>query len=88
MIEANTPFQWFAPTLSSRVLGDVWDQFRDLKIDFRLGAKAEPNKAAFFQLCQRRPDDRERQSRVVFDAVVVEQTATKATAPAENRSTR
>ncbi len=53
MIEANTPFQWFAPTLSSRVLGDVWEGLRDLKIDFKLGAKAEANKAAFFQLCQR-----------------------------------
>jgi radical SAM superfamily enzyme YgiQ (UPF0313 family) len=53
MIEANTPMQWFAPTTSSRLLGDVWEEFRDLKIDFKLGAKAEPNKAAFFQLCQR-----------------------------------
>jgi len=53
MIEANTPFQWFAPQLSSRVLGDVWEECRDLKIDTKLGAKGEPNKFAFFQLCQR-----------------------------------
>lgn len=53
MIEANTPFQWFAPQPPSRILGDVWEEFRDLKIDFKLGAKSERNKAAFFQLCQR-----------------------------------
>lgn len=53
MIEANTPFQWFAPQPASRVLGDVWEEFRDLKIDFKLGAKGEQNKLAFFQLCQR-----------------------------------
>jgi hypothetical protein len=40
MIEANTPFQWFAPQPASRILGDVWEEFRDLKIDFKLGAKA------------------------------------------------
>jgi radical SAM superfamily enzyme YgiQ (UPF0313 family) len=53
MIEANTPFQWFAPQPASRILGDVWEEFRDLKIDFKIGAKAEENKLAFFQLCQR-----------------------------------
>ena len=53
MIEANTPMQWFAAPTQSRILGDVWEEFRDLKIDFKLGAKAEPNKMAFFQLCQR-----------------------------------
>lgn len=53
MIEANTPFQWFAPTVESRVLADVWEEFRDLKIEFKIGAKSEPNKLAFFQLCQR-----------------------------------
>jgi radical SAM superfamily enzyme YgiQ (UPF0313 family) len=57
MIEANTPFQWFAPQPASRVLGDVWEEFRDLKIDFKLGAKAEVNKAAYFQLCQRASRD-------------------------------
>lgn len=53
MIEANTPFQWFAPAPASRILGDVWEEFRDLKIDFKIGAKAEPNRAHFFQLCHR-----------------------------------
>jgi len=57
MVEANTPFQWFAPPTSQRVLGDVWEEFRDLKIDFKLGGKSEPNKAAFFQLCQRASRD-------------------------------
>jgi len=57
LIEANTPFQWFAPPTSTRALGDVWEEFRDLKIDFKLGGKAEPNKATFFQLCQRASRD-------------------------------
>lgn len=57
LVEANTPFQWFAPQTSSRILGDVWEEFRDLKIDFKLGAKSEPNKAAFFQTCQRASRD-------------------------------
>lgn len=53
LIEAGTPFQWFAPPTSARALGDVWEEFRDIKIDFKLGGKAETNKATFFQLCQR-----------------------------------
>jgi radical SAM superfamily enzyme YgiQ (UPF0313 family) len=53
LVEANTPFQWFAPPVLTRVLGDVWEDLRDLKIEFKLGAKSEPNKAAFFQLAQR-----------------------------------
>lgn len=53
LIEANTPFQWFAPPMSTRALGDVWEEFRDIKVDFKLGGKAEPNKATYFQLCQR-----------------------------------
>lgn len=57
MIEANTPFQWFAPPASTRILSDVWEEFRDLKIAFKLGAKGEPNKAAFFQLAQRASRD-------------------------------
>lgn len=51
--EGNTPMQWFAPTPPSRMLGDVWEEMRELKIDTKLGAKAEPNKIAFFQLAQR-----------------------------------
>lgn len=57
MIEANTPMQWFAPQVQSRVLGDMWDEFRDLKIEFKIGAKAEVNKASFFQACQRASRD-------------------------------
>jgi radical SAM superfamily enzyme YgiQ (UPF0313 family) len=57
LIEANTPFQWFAPTQSNRALGDVWEEFRDIKIDFKLGGKAERNKIAYFQLNQRASRD-------------------------------
>ncbi len=57
LIEANTPMQWFAPTPQSRVLGDVWEECRELKIEFKLGSKAEPNRSAFFQLAQRASRD-------------------------------
>jgi hypothetical protein len=57
MIEANTPFQWFATQPANRILGDVLEEFRDLKIDFKIGAKSETNKAHFFQLCQRASRD-------------------------------
>lgn len=57
LIEAQTPFQWFAPTTANHALIDVADYFRDLKIDFKIGVKAEPNKVAFFQLCQRASRD-------------------------------
>jgi radical SAM superfamily enzyme YgiQ (UPF0313 family) len=57
LIEAQTPFQWFAPTAANHALIDVADYFRDLKIDFKIGVKAEPNKVAFFQLCQRASRD-------------------------------
>jgi hypothetical protein len=53
MIEANTPFQWFPAPSSTRALGDVWEEFRALKIAFKLGGKSEKNKSTFFQLCQR-----------------------------------
>lgn len=53
LVESGTPFQWFAPPPPSRILGDIWEEMRDLKIDFKIGAKAEENKVAFFQLCQR-----------------------------------
>lgn len=53
LIEANTPFQWFAPTPASRALADAWEEFRQLKIEFKLGSKGEVNKATYFQLCQR-----------------------------------
>lgn len=53
LIEANTPFQWFAPATNTRALTDVWEEFRDLNVQFKLGGKSESNKATFFQLCQR-----------------------------------
>lgn len=53
LIEGNTPFQWFAPTTPNWALGDVWEAFRDLRIDFKLGGKAQKDKLAFFQATQR-----------------------------------
>jgi radical SAM superfamily enzyme YgiQ (UPF0313 family) len=53
LIEASTPFQWFAPTPPDHTLIKVADLLRGLKIDFKIGVKAEPNKLALFQLCQR-----------------------------------
>lgn len=57
LIEANTPMQWFAPSSQNRLLADIFDELRDLDIQFKLGAKAEENKVAFFQLCQRASRD-------------------------------
>lgn len=57
VIEANTPMQWFAPPAPNRYLADVFEELRDLDIQFKLGAKAEENKAALFQLCQRASRD-------------------------------
>jgi radical SAM superfamily enzyme YgiQ (UPF0313 family) len=63
LIEAGTPFQWFAPTPKvSKELLDVWEEFRKIGVEYKVGAKAEPNKTAFFQLCQRA-------SREVGDAI-------------------
>lgn len=53
LIEGNTPFQWFSPTASNYALGDVWEEFRDIKIDFKLGGKAQKDKINFFQATQR-----------------------------------
>lgn len=53
LIEGNTPFQWFQPTHSNYALGDVWEEFRDLKIDFKLGGKAQKDKITYFQATQR-----------------------------------
>jgi len=53
LIEGNTPFQWFSPTTSNWALGDVWEDFRDLKIDFKLGGKSQKDKLGYFQLTQR-----------------------------------
>lgn len=53
LIEGNTPFQWFAPTPSNYTLGEIWEKFRDLNIDFKLGGKAVRDKLLYFQLSQR-----------------------------------
>ena len=53
LIEAGTPFQWFAPTPPDHTLIQVSELFRELKVELKIGTKAEPNKVAFFQLCQR-----------------------------------
>lgn len=53
LIEGNTPFQWFSPPSANYALGDVWEEFRDLKIDFQLGGKANKDRMAYFQLTQR-----------------------------------
>lgn len=53
LIEMATPFRWFAPTSNNLALRDVWDEFRELKINFKIGGKVEVNKVSFFQLCQR-----------------------------------
>jgi radical SAM superfamily enzyme YgiQ (UPF0313 family) len=57
MVEAQTPMQWFAPPPAARIVGDVLDEMRDLKIEFKLGSKAQADKMAFFQLCQRASRD-------------------------------
>lgn len=53
LIEAQTPLQWFAPTPPDYTLQSAMDQLRDCGIDFKIGTKAQPNKLAFFQACQR-----------------------------------
>lgn len=53
LVEGNTPLQWFAPTSSIYALADMWEELRDLHIDFRFGAKAQRDKQVFFQLTQR-----------------------------------
>lgn len=53
LIEANTPFQWFAPTPANYALADAWKELKDLRIEAKIGAKAQVDKVTFFQLCQR-----------------------------------
>jgi len=57
LIEANTPFQWFAPTPANYDLAEAWNELRDLRVDAKIGTKAEVNKVTFFQLCQRASRD-------------------------------
>jgi hypothetical protein len=53
LIEGNTPFQWFAPTPANYSLGEIFEKFRELRIQFKLGGKAQRDKALYFQLSQR-----------------------------------
>jgi hypothetical protein len=57
LIEAQTPLQWFAPTPPDYTLQQAMDELRDYGIDFKIGTKAQPNKLAFFQACQRASRD-------------------------------
>jgi radical SAM superfamily enzyme YgiQ (UPF0313 family) len=57
LIEANTPFQWFAPTIPNYAIGDVWEELRDLNIQFKLGGKVQRDKLLYFQLAQRASRD-------------------------------
>lgn len=53
LIEAQTPLQWFAPTPPDYSLQEALDRLRELRIDMKIGTKAQPEKLAFFQACQR-----------------------------------
>ena len=58
LIEAQTPFQWFAPTPPDHTLIQVAEEFRDLpNVQIKIGTKAEVNKVSLFQLCQRASRD-------------------------------
>lgn len=58
LYEAQTPFQWFSSwPVPNHDLIDVAKELRELKIIFKIGVKAEPNKLMFFQLCQRASRD-------------------------------
>jgi hypothetical protein len=58
LIEAATPFQWFAPTPPDHTLIAVAEEFRELSnVQIKIGTKAEVNKVSLFQLCQRASRD-------------------------------
>lgn len=57
LIEAQTPLQWFEVTVPDYQLQRAMDRLRDYRIDMKIGAKANPNKLAFFQACQRASRD-------------------------------
>lgn len=57
LIEAATPLQWFEVTAPDYRLQQALDQLRDLGIHMKIGAKANPDKLAFFQACQRASRD-------------------------------
>jgi hypothetical protein len=53
LVEAQTPLQWFAVTAPDYTLQKALDMLRDMRIDVKIGTKANPAKLAFFQACQR-----------------------------------
>jgi radical SAM superfamily enzyme YgiQ (UPF0313 family) len=57
LIEAQTPFQWFAPTHPDYALIKVIEALRPYRILCKIGTKAHPPKVALFQLCQRASRD-------------------------------
>lgn len=58
LYEAQTPFQWFSCwPVPDHDLIDVANALREMRILFKIGTKAEPNKVHFFQLCQRASRD-------------------------------
>lgn len=57
LIEAQTPLQWFAPTPPDYNLQAAILALREEHIDVKIGTKAQPEKLAFFQACQRASRD-------------------------------
>lgn len=57
LIEAQTPLQWFAPTPPDYNLQAAILALREQRIDVKIGTKAQPEKLAFFQACQRASRD-------------------------------
>jgi len=50
LIEAQTPLQWYAPTVDERKLKGVYEGMRKLGVGFSLGKKTEINYTYFTQL--------------------------------------
>lgn len=57
MVESNTPLQWFAVQETSRILGDVLEEFRNIKIEGKIGERARHEKLVLHQLCHRASRD-------------------------------
>lgn len=57
LIEAQTPMQWFAPTAPDYTLQQAMAELREHRVEMKLGSKAQPEKIAIFQACQRASRD-------------------------------
>jgi radical SAM superfamily enzyme YgiQ (UPF0313 family) len=57
LIEAQTPMQWFAPTAPDYTLQQAMAELREHRVEMKLGAKAQAEKIALFQACQRASRD-------------------------------